>query len=412
MRFTTVLRKLLAVTQLLVTGYDFEEEALVIPVRPRWRKPRCSGCGKPRPGYDQRPERKWKHLPFGWFEVQLSYAPRRVDCPRCGVLVEQVPWAPTGSRFTWDFEEKAAYLAQVTDKTKVSKLLGISWRTVGEIVERVVARNLDERRFEGLRCIGIDEFSYRKRHRFVTVVVDHDRRQVIWASEGKSSDTLEGFFKELGVDRCFNIKEVTIDMSAAFRKAIDNWLPQAQIVYDRFHVQQLASAAVDEVRRQQVRESSSSEEAKVVKGTRFALLKNPWALSRKDQQKLKDVQRNNQRLYRAYLLKETLAGALDYKQPKRARRALREWVDWACRSKLDPFVRASRTIRKHFEEIIAYVRTRETNGLVEGLNNKLRMIARRAYGFHSAGALISMLFLCSGGIHLSPPLPGRSPLKR
>ncbi len=407
MRVTTLFRKLVAVTcQFFVTGVSLSAAGLVLQVRPRGKKPRCSRCGKVAPGYDTRPLRHWRHLGLGRLEIRFAYAPRRVECRDCGVLTEDVPWAAPGSRFTWDFEEMAAYLSQITDKTKVTEMLGIAWRTVGEIVERVVERKLDPTRLEALRFIGVDEFSYRKRHHYITVVVDHDRRRIVWAKEGKGYEVLNEFFQTLGLDRAFQIKAATIDMAGGYEKAIREWLPQAEIVFDRFHVQQLASDALDEVRRSIVRElHGSQEEAKEVKGTRFVLLKKPEDLSPAEKYKLSEVQETNQRLYRAYLLKETLGQALDYRQPKRAEESLRSWIAWAARSRLKPFVRTARTIRKHFDGIVAYVKTRLTNGLVEGINNKLRMIARRAFGFHSASALIGSLFLSCGGIELNPPVP-------
>ena len=411
MRITTVFRTLLNVTQLFVEEVAFVADGLVIQVRPSWRSPRCSGCRKRAPGYDQKPERRWRHLPLGRCSIWLAYALRRVECSRCGVRVEEVPWAAAGSRFTLEFEEMVAYLTQVTDKTKVTELMGISWVTVGSIVERVVSKRLDPARLDNLERIGVDEFSYRKRHRYLTTVVDHDCGRVVWAGEGRSAKVLEGFFQELGVNRCSNIKEITMDMAGGYIKAAENGLPQANIVFDRFHVQRLASDAVDAVRRAMAREIDDPAEARAIKRSRFVLLKNPWDLKRSQKAKLSEVQRTNKRLYRAYLLKETLASALDYLQPKRATDALKEWLAWASRSKLKPFVKAARTIRKHFDRIIAYVKTRLTNGLVEGLNNKLRMIARRAFGFHSAKALISMLFLNSGGVQLDPPLPGFHPFE-
>jgi transposase len=186
-------------------------------------------------------------------------------------------------------------------------------------------------------------------------------------------------------------------------------LPNAEIVYDRFHVQRLVSDALDQVRRDLVRElGADPDEARAVKRTRFVLLMNPWNLSRAQRRKLSELQRTNQRLYRAYLLKETLAKALDYRQPRRAERLLRAWLDWASRSRLQPFVRAARTIRQHLAGILAYIRTRLSNGLVEGLNGKIRVVTRRAYGFHSHQALSAMIFLTCGGIHIDPPLPTAS----
>jgi len=154
-----------------------------------------------------------------------------------------------------------------------------------------------------------------------------------------------------------------------------------------------------------VRSSAEPATARAIKRSRYALLKSPWNLTRRDQDKLADVQHHNKRLFRARLLNDTLADALDYRQPKRARSALEDWLSWASRSKLKPFVRLARTIRTHKEGILAYIGERYTNAVVEGINNRMRMIARRAYGFHSRRALISMLLLCKGGIELNPPLP-------
>lgn len=405
MRITTLFRRLLGVISLLVSSVTFEEDGLVLRVRPRWLKPRCGGCGRRASGYDRLPERYWRHLGLGRTRIWLAYALRRVDCEDCGIHTEQVPWAYHNSRFTLDFEEFVAYLAQSTDKTKVSELMRISWRTVGAIVERVVARNLDPSRLEGLVNIGVDEFSYRKRHRYITTVVDHDRRRVVWAAPGKTADVLKAFFEQLGEERRAGIECVTMDMAQTYIKAVEESLPQAQIVFDRFHVQRLVSDALDEVRRAQLREIRGTDEGKELFNTRHALLKNPWNLNLTEEQRISDVQRTNAPLYRGYLLKETLAQALDYLQPWRAERALRAWLAWASRSRLKPFVKAARTIRKHLGGILAYFQARLTNGLTEGFNNKLRMIARRAFGFHSAEALISMLYLCSGGIRLDPPLP-------
>jgi transposase len=407
MRLTTVLRRLLGVTKLYVESALFREDAtLAVSVRPTWRRSRCSQCGRRAPRYDRRPLRRWRHLPWGRTPIELVYEPWRVSCVRCGVRVEQVPWAVGVSRFTEAFEEFAAYLSQITDRTQVHRLLGISWETVGAIVARVVARRLDPQRLSGLRRIGIDELSYKKRHRYLTIVVDHDQNRVVWAGEGCSAEALAPFFELLGSEGCQSIETVTIDLSAAYVKAVREGLPNAEIVFDRFHVQRLASDALDEVRRGLVRELAvTPEEARAVKNTRFVLLKNPWNLNRPQRLKLSEVQHTNQRLYRAYLLKETLAKALEYRQPWRAERALREWLAWASRSRLKPFVRAARTIRKHLSGILAYIRTRLSNGLVEGLNGKTRMIVRRAYGFHSPTALIAMIFLTCGGLQLDPPLP-------
>jgi len=405
-RITTVFRKLLGVMEMLVSSVAFEEVGLVIDVGPRWRRARCCECGRPGPTYDRSPLRRWRHLALGRSVFWLQYAPRRVDCRTCGVRVEQVPWAAWGSRFTLEFEEMVAYLAQRMDRTAVRKQLGINWRTVGSIVERIVAERLDPSRLDNLTVIGIDELSFRRNHNYVTVVVDHVRKRVVWVGEGKSADALKQFFTLLGPERVRQLTHVTVDMSAAYIAAIDAYAPHVQKVFDRFHVQRLASDAVDEVRRAEVREIAGTDAAKALKETRWALLRGAWNLDIRDEQKLADVQATNRRIYRAYLLKEMLAETLEYRQRARAERHLDGWLSWATRSKLRPFVKLAGTIRKFKDGILAYVKTRLTNGLTEGLNNKTRLITRRAYGFHSAHALAAMIHLCCGGIMLAPPLPG------
>jgi transposase len=316
-----------------------------------------------------------------------------------------VPWASHDSAFTHQFEELVAYLARVTDKTSVSNLMGVSWRAVSGIVERIVGRRLDATRLDDLKRIGVDEFSYRKRHRYITTVVDHATGKVIWAGKGKGKKTLGKFFEALGKERAAKLETITMDMSGSFQAAVKEHAPQAQIVFDRFHVQKLASDALDKVRRELWRELQYEEDGHTIKKSRFALLKNIWNLTPRQRRKLSEIQKTNKPLYRAYLLKESLAKALDYLQPKRACEALDAWLTWAFRCRLKPFVKLARTIRKHKEGILAYIKDRLTNGIVEGINNRLRVVARRAYGYHSAEALIGMLFLNCGGIQLDPPLP-------
>ena len=405
MRTTTLLRRLIGVMSLYVEGMSLSPEGLVVDVRPTWRRARCGQCGRKASRYDRAGERRWRHLSWGGMRIWLRYNPWRTRCRRCGVKVERVPWAEPGSRFTYDAEELIAYLAQITDKTTVQRLMGIAWRTVGVVVERVIQRRLAPERLDGLKNIGIDEFSYRKRHNYLTTVVEHDRRRVVWVGHGKSAETLHEFFDLLGEERCAEIETVTMDMAQGYISAVEKRLPEAQIVFDRFHVQRLASDALDEVRRSLVREEEESDAAKAIKESRWALLKNPWNLNRHQRLKLREVEEHNKKLFRGYLLKELLAQALDYKQPKRAKKTLEDWLAWASRSRLKPFVKAARTIRKRKDDILAYIKLRLTNGIVEGLNNKIRVITRRAFGFHSPGPLISMIYLCCGGIVLNPPLP-------
>ena len=403
MRAITLLRTLLALKQTRVTGFEITDWGLEVSVAPTTRVPYCSACmRRARHVYDHR-SREWRHLDFAGMEVTLKYRQRRVACRHCGeVHSELVPWAEPGSRFTRDFEDQATYFAQVMDRTTTSKMLRIAWRTVGQIIERVVARLGPADRLEDLEYIGLDELSYRRHHEYITTVVDHVGSKVVWAAKGKSAATVDEFFKALGPERAAKLKGVTVDMSPAFIEAIKRGAPQAQIIFDRFHVQRMAQDAVDQVRREQVRLLAGTEDAKTLKKTRWALLKNPWNLSAVEGDKLIDVQRDNRPLYRAYLLKESLAQIFSRRQVNVAREKFTQWCSWAAHSRLAPFKKLAGTIRRHLDGILAFIATGLSNGPIEGLNGKIRTITRRAYGFHSASSLISFIFLCCTGLTLHP----------
>jgi transposase len=405
MRASTVLRIILAIQELVVRNLYFEDQGLVAEVAPRGRSMRCGECGRKARRVKDRRSRRWRHLDLAGMTVHLKYSIRRVHCDACGaVKTERVPWAAPDSGFTHAFEERAAYLAQQSSSTAVSKLLRVTWRTVGRIIRRVVHRELDASgvRLDGLKHIGIDELSYRRHHEYVTVVVDHERGVVVWSSKGKNAKTLKAFFEELGPERCAAIESVTIDMSRAYISVVKDQVPHARLVFDRFHVQRLVQDALDETRRDEVRAAETKEEKKVLKNTRWSLLKSPWNLTEADHLTLEQLEEANMSIFRGHILKDSFAGILDGRQINVARGRLLRWIADARGSGLDHFVRAAGTIERHRDGILEYVRTRFSNARTEGLNGKIRTITRRAFGFHSASALIAMIFLCCGGVHVTP----------
>lgn len=404
MRLSSVFRKLLQFEHTVIRDAEFGSDGIVLDVRPRWRVPRCSECGRQvRARYDWYRGRRWRHLDLAGMMLHLRMDLRRVSCRHCGgVRVERVPWAAAGSWFTYAFEDQVGYLTQRTDQTTVCELMRIAWKTVGEVARRVVDRHGPRDRLDGLVRIGIDELSVRRHHKYITVVVDHDRCRIVWAGEGKTADALARFFAELGPERCAQIRVVTLDMAQAYAKAVTEACPQATQALDRFHVQRLVHDALDEVRRAQVRAVTDPEDKRTLKKTRWPLQKNPWNLEDFEVQKLSLLQRANKPLYRAYLLKEALLGVLDRHQVNVARDKLSEWSAWASRSRLAPFVKLARSMRSRAEGILAYVRTGLSNGRTEALNGKIRTLTRRAYGFHSATALIALIQLCCAGLFLHP----------
>lgn len=407
MRASTLLNQVLGLKKTRILGAAIEGDELIVDVAPGLRHPRCAGCGRVcRRIYDRR-QRTWRHLDMGGFKVVLRYGLRRLDCSGCGVTTEMVPWAELGVKFTREFEQLVGYLAQNASKTTVASIARIAWETVGSIIERVVARFRPGDPLDGLREIGVDELSIRRHHEYVTVIVDHHTGRIVWAHPGKNAETLKKFFDELGAERAGYIERVTIDMSAAYEKAIRESAPQAEVVFDRFHVQRLAHDALDEVRRAEVRGVEDAADKRALKRTRWALQKRPWNLSDAEGVKLATIQKHNRRLYRAYLLKETLGAILDNAVgPPESK--LREWIRWARRSRIAPFVKVAGTLRSHLGGILAYCRTGLSNGRTEATNGKARTITRRSYGFHRPHSFIAMLFLCCGGVNIPIPHVTRS----
>jgi transposase len=348
--------------------------------------------------------KRWRHLDLGSCRCVIECELRRLWCSDCGARFEAVPWARAGSRYTRDFENVVAWLAQQMAKKPIAGLLRIAWDTVGRIVERVLADHLDEQRLSGLVAIGVDEIAYRRHHRYLTSVVDHRSGAIVWCSPGRNAETLQRFFEELG-ERKSSIKAVSIDMSGGYEKAIREAIPQAQVAFDPFHVVRLAQRAVDQVRRDQwnAHERSHTPTGRWIKGTRWSLLKAPDKQKPQQLQLLAEVQHANRSLYRAFLLKEELRLLYQLERPALAPAHLDAWLDWASRSKLEPFVRLARTIRLHRHGILTAIRLGLNNGRLEGLNSRIRLISHRSFGFHSATPLIALIYLCCS--HTTIELP-------
>ena len=305
---------------------------------------------------------------------------------------------------TRDFKDTVAWLAQQMAFTPITRLLRVGWRTVGAIVERVSAERLDDARLEGLVCIGVDEISYRRHHRYLTTVADHASGAIVWCSPGRNSATLQAFFAELG-DRRESIRAVSIDMSGEYQRAIRAAVPDAEICFDPFHVVRLAARAVDRVRRDEwnAHERSHTPHGRWIKSTRWSLLKAPEHQTIRQLATLAEVQRENHRLYRAFLLREELRLLYHLPDPALAPAHLDAWLAWATRSRLKPFVRLARTFKAHRDGILAAIRLGLSNGRLEGLNSKIRLISHRAFGFHSAEPLIALVYLCCSGVTVDLP---------
>jgi transposase len=397
----------------VVESVKVAEEGLVVRVRPRRRDlSRCGVCGRRAPGYDRGAgRRRWRALDLGAKRAFVEAAAPRVECRQHGVVVARMPWARHGSWFTREFEEQVAWLATQCSKSAVCELMRISWLTVGRIIERVVAEQENRRGdpLASLQRIGIDELSYRKGQRYITVVVDHDSGRLVWAADGRNKQTVARFFEALGPERSAGLELVSSDLGEWITRVVAQRCPLATLCLDPFHVVALATIALDEVRREvwnEARRSGDKTGARWLKGARWALWKRPERLTERQQAKLQTIEHINRRLYRAYLLKEQLRIVFQERDPDAAVALLDAWLSWARRCRIASFVTLAATIKQHYDGIVATLRHRLSNARIEAINTTLRLICRRAYGFHSAEALIALAMLTLGG--LRPSLPGRT----
>ncbi|MDQ2761124.1 MAG: ISL3 family transposase, partial [Actinomycetota bacterium] len=384
----------------VTTGSEGE---VIVSVRPSWReRDRCGVCRRRCPGYDLgEGRRRWRALDLGTTLCFIEADAPRVFCRRHGVVVRAMPWARHDARFTRSFDDQVAWLACHCSKSAVCELQRIAWRSVGSILERVCAearRRVDL--LDGLRRIGIDEISHKKGQRYLTVVVDHHTGRLIWAAAGRDRKTVERFFDLLGEERCKQIELVSCDMAGWISGPVAERCPKAVRCVDPFHVIQLATDALDEVRREvwnEARRQGNMELARDLKGARFAVWKNPENLTDRQQAKLAEIQKTNGPLYRAYLLKEQLRQIYRV-SPRKAEKLLGQWLAWARRCRMPSFVKLARTITAQRDGILAAIKHGLSNSRVEQLNTQIRLITRQAFGFHSPAALIALAMLKLGGL--------------
>jgi transposase len=340
----------------------------------------CSSCKRKCPGYDRVKERRWKHVPMWGFSITLVYAPRRVKCPDCGIRVEEIPWTKGKSPISLPLTVVLATWSKILAWNVVGQIYGFHWNTVRKAVKDVVDYGLENRDLSGLLYIGVDEISRKKGHVYHTQVYDLMEKTLIWSGEDRTSETLKEFFDYLGEDNCKSIEAICCDMWAPYVDAIKENLPNALLVFDKFHIIRHLLNAVDDVRKEEAKKLDSQ----LLKKTRYIWLKNPWNLTEMQKTKLRDLEKLNLKITRAYILKEAFRRFWDYTYPAWAKKYLDRWFWWATHSRLEPIRKFAWMIRRHQDDILNYFKVRIDNGAVEGLNNKAKSISHRAYGYRSA----------------------------
>ena len=374
-----------------IKGFVYEDvrwagREIETDVRPRRRsRPVCSGCGRHGPGYDTQPPRRFAFVPLWAIPVTLVYAMRRVDCDQCGVKVEAVPWGDGKRPMTRAYAVFLACWARRLSWKEVASIFQTSWEAVYRSVAWVVEYGLQHRKLDGVTAIGVDEVQFRKGHRYLTVVyqINAECRRLLWVGENRSARTLLRFFKFLGRERTAAIQFVCSDMWQPYLKVIAKKASQAVHILDRFHIVARLNKALDEVRAGEAREMTRKGYEPVLKRSRWCFLKREENLTEKQQVKLDDLLQYDLKSVRAYLLKQSFQLLWEYSSPYWAGRFLDGWVGRVMRSRLEPIKKVARSIRGHRVLILNWFKARKefSSGIVEGLNYKIKLTLRKAYGF-------------------------------
>ena len=401
MRVNTAFNRLLQIPGATVTDVVIGDGQIDVHLRPKARLLRCP-CGKRlRAVYDRR-RRRWRHLDLARAQLWLVYEIRRVDCPDCGVITEELPWARPGARHTRDFEDMVLWLAQRTDRTSVAALMRCAWETVTAIIGRGVAELLDQRRLQTLYRIGVDEICYRHPHRYLTIIGNHDTGTVVDVQPGRSEQSLANFYAAQTDSALAHIDAVSMDVSRAYTAATTAAVPNAVICYDGFHVMQWVQRALDRVFAESIRLPGHATAD--WKAARWALRTGENKLTDDKRALVNQIARTNRRIGRAWTLKEQARDLYrHHHEPDQARRLLKAWITAAKRSRIPAFVALSKRFEVYFEPILAAIELRISNALIEGINAKIRLINARGYGHHSAQTLTSMIYLCLGGLQVRLP---------
>jgi transposase len=361
----------------------------------------CSGCGRRKPGYDRLPERRFQFVPLWGITVYFLYARRRVDCPKCGVTVERVPWAVSKSPLTTSFRWFLARWAKRLPWEEVASIFRTNWRSVFESVKHAVWWGVLHQDLHGIEAIGVDEIQWQRGHRYLTLVyqIEDGMKRLLWVAEERTEDSLRRFFQSLDEARQ-SIRFVCSDMWRPYLNVIAEQSQQAVHVLDRFHIMKKMNEAVDEVRRSEAARLKRDGYEPVLKHSRWCLLKRPENRTEKETVKLSELLQYNLKTVRSHLQKEDFQRFWGYTSPSWAVKFLDQWCTRTMRSKIEPMKKIASMLRAHRELILNWFRAKGkiSAGSVEGLNNKAKLTIRKAYGYRTYEAIEIALFHTLGNL--------------
>jgi len=392
-------------------GFVYESERFItsgdrpsieVVVRPRkGSQGYCGGCGRKGPTYDTGEARRFQYLPMWGILVFLVYCMRRVNCKRCGVTTEMIPWADGKHRLTTSFRWYLAHWAKKMSWSDVAVSFFTSWNSVYRSIEMAVEWGRQRMDISGIKSVGVDEIQWRDGHKYLTLVyqIDQGARRLLWIGRDRTEETFQKFFDWLGKERSAQIEFICSDMWKPYINIIRANAINALHILDRFHIMTHFSKAIDEIRADEHR-SLKDRGLETLKHSRWCLLKREENLTDRQRNKLDDLLRYNLRSIRAYLLKEDFQQFWNYVSPGWADKFLEIWCRRTMKSRLEPMKKIARMLRRYKPEILNYFRARKqiSQGCVEGLNNKVKSVIKKSYGFSEFKTIEMALYHSIGNL--------------
>ena len=408
MTSNTLLRKLLRLKTLKVSGFEFKnrDKELHLAVKPHKNGCRCPHCGRRGRIVRQTTTfRVWEDVPILGLRILFHYAPKEIECPTHGRVQEEIPWAEAYARVTYRLEYRICALCQIMTQKAAAEILRMPTSTLSDLLHRIITRTRSGHKIRGLRTVGVDEISYCKGRKFATIVYDLDRACVLWVGKGKGRETIDRFFEEaLSEGQRARVLWASCDMSEAYINAIKHHLPNVTLVIDRFHVVKALNGALDEVRKEEWRQLDSKGR-KAIKGLRWLLSLHSRNRTKDNTRVLNQLRKSNRRIHRAWVLKDEFEQFWDFQSISEAEEFLKRWMTAALRSRIASLRTFVTTLRKHYANIITFIERPLTNAVGEGINRIIKIIKNRASGYRHLEKFADMIFLTVGDLDIPAQIP-------
>ena len=395
------IKKLLKLKGLKLKSFYFSNynKELYLVVAPYKNGCLCPECHRRCKIYKINKEpRFWQDIIVCGIKIYFQYRPKEIDCPTHGRQQEVIPWAYDHSRITYRLEFLIARYAQTMTQVNAAELLQIPKSTFSNLLHKIITRVRENHKIRGLKSIGVDEISYARNKKYATIVYDLERSCVVWAAKGKGKDTIEDFFNNhLSEYQKENITTASCDMSEAYINAIKENCPNVTLVLDKFHIVKALNDALDTVRKEEW-QSLSKDDRIVLKGMRWLLYKHAGNRTKQETRAINQLGKSNRRIHRAWILKDEFALFWEYKSPAAAKKFLARWMTAALKSRIESIRKFVRTIKKHLDNIIAYIGNKITNAKAEGINRIIKQIKDRSSGFKNLDNFINLIYLTVGDV--------------